>query len=120
MTVLNSHKNITMEGQFERTAQLWMAWSTKTFAKASSFSSLQKAQLELEELQQSLVYALDPKFKLYEYADVIMCLLHSAAKEGFTIQDLTNALIEKADINYKREWILDETGNTYSHKKEKK
>ncbi len=113
----NSRKTITADGQFERTAQLWMAWSTQTFAKASSHSSLNKAKLELEELQISLLYGHNPKFKLHEYADVMMCLLHSAAKEGFTIDDITNAFKEKANINFEREWILDETGNTYSHKK---
>lgn len=106
-----------MDGQFERTAQIWMAWSTKTFDKATSFSSLQKAELELDELQKAMVYGHNPKFKLHEYADVIMCLLHSAAKEGFTIADITDAIKEKAAINYEREWILDKTGNTYSHKK---
>lgn len=117
MTVSNSRKQKIPDGQFERIAQVWMAWSTKTFEKASSFSSLEKAKLELEELQISLVYGHNPKFKLYEYVDVMMCLLHSAAKEGFTIEDLTNALKEKANINFEREWVLDETGNTYSHKK---
>ncbi|MEQ1678721.1 MAG: dATP/dGTP pyrophosphohydrolase domain-containing protein [Chitinophagaceae bacterium] len=106
-----------MEGAFERQAKLWMAWSVKTFEKANSFSSLDKAGHELLELKQAVVYSLDKKWVLYEYVDVMMCLLHSAAQEGFTIEQITEAFKEKAAINFEREWILDKSGNTYSHKK---
>jgi Protein of unknown function (DUF550) len=107
----------TNKGQFERTAALWMEWSEKTFVKATAFASTEKAQAELEELQEALVYATDPKFKLYEIVDVMMCLLHTAKKAGFTMQDITQALAEKAKINYKRKWVLNDDGRTYSHKK---
>ena len=106
-----------MDNGFERVAMLWMKWAVKTFDQASSFSSLEKAGLELEELKQAVVYGIDDKVKLFEYVDVIMCLLHSAAKEGYTLKQVTEAFREKANINYNREWVLDETGNTYSHKK---
>jgi Protein of unknown function (DUF550) len=108
------------ESGFERIAELWMAWSVKTFEKANSFSSLDKAELEIKELKEQIVYALDKKWILFEYADVVMCLLHSAKQEGFTIEQITDAIREKASINFKRKWKLDKSGNTYSHIKKVK
>lgn len=105
---------------FERIAELWMAWSVKTFEKANSFSSLDKAETEIEELKKAIVYAINRKFVLFEYVDVLMCLLHSAKKEGFTIEQITDAFREKAGINFKRKWKLDKSGNTYSHIKKVK
>ena len=102
---------------FENAAKYWMRWAVKTFERSNSFTSLDKAEKELEELKMALVYGSDSRFKLHEYVDVMMCLLHSAAKEGFTMDQITEAFIEKANINYNREWVLDEGGWTYSHKK---
>lgn len=101
---------------FEKISQVWMNWSVKTFTMATSYSSLQKLEVEIAELKFAIVYS-GKKFVLDEYADCFLCLLHSAAKEGFTVQELTRAIGLKAGINFRREWILNEDGNTYIHKK---
>lgn len=108
---------VLTEGSFERISELWMHWSVKTFEKATSHSSIDKCKKELEELQVALVYS-SKTWQLYEYADAIMCLLHSAAKQGFTLREITDAFREKAGINFKRKWKLDASGNTYSHVKQ--
>jgi hypothetical protein len=103
---------------FENIAQVWMHWSVRTFKYATSMSSLEKAKSEIEELKIDLQHVSTSTEKLHEYADIILCVLHSAAKEGFNVQQVVKALREKTSINYQREWDLDHSGNTYSHKKQ--
>jgi hypothetical protein len=105
-----------MHGDFERIASIWMEWSAKTFKKADCFSSLDKAVGEIDELQHALSLNF-PREILHEYADVIMCILHSAKLAGFSIEQITQAIREKTNINVERKWILDANGKTYSHKK---
>lgn len=105
--------------QFQTIAHQWMDWSTETFEKANELSSLEKLSVELDELAQAIVHSQERKKVLHEYVDVLMCLLHSAAKYGFTFEEIKDGFIEKSAINYAREWVLDETGNTYSHKKQR-
>jgi hypothetical protein len=103
-------------GGFERISELWMLWSLKTFDVPNEITSLLKAKDELIELVIALSHTDDSKKHLFEYVDVIMCILHSAAKKGYTIQQITDAFREKASINFNREWVQNENG-TYSHKK---
>ncbi|MFL5811409.1 MAG: dATP/dGTP pyrophosphohydrolase domain-containing protein [Flavisolibacter sp.] len=105
-----------MDGQFERISALWMEWSVRKFVLANAASSLTKAKGEIKELLFCLSFGTE-KETLFEYVDVIMCVLHSAKKAGFTIEQITAAFKEKSEINFNREWVLDKRGNTYSHKK---
>lgn len=96
-----------------------MDWSVKTFDKATPLSSLEKLEDELSELRNEL-----NKFAtgytrgvVEEYVDVMMCLLHSAAVKGISLEELNNMFYAKLLKNMNRKWKLN-SNNTYSHEKE--
>lgn len=101
---------------FEEISIRWQNWSVITFEKATMFSSLDKLITEIDELHKSLITE-TPHEQLNEYADCFLCLLHSAAKAGFNPQQIIQAMENKCELNYKRKWVLNEDGNTYSHLK---
>lgn len=98
---------------FKLVAEKWVNWSVMQFAKADEFVSLNKAKKEIDELELELGCG-DDRAALDEYADVFLCLFHSAKKKGFSVTQVLNAIHEKAEINYKREWRKNDD-DTYSH-----
>ncbi len=95
----------------------FMEWSIKTFEKAEAINSLDKAQEEIKELQMEFQMHEGENSReneLEEYIDIIMCLLHSLAKRGFTHEELGIGFQRKLIINKFRQWKLN-ANNTYSH-----
>lgn len=96
----------------------FMEWSVTAFEKATHLSSLEKLEDELKELKFEITDGgdeIDNDNKIIEeYVDVMMCLLHSAAKYGFTSEELRVAFQRELIINKMRKWNLN-ANNTYSH-----
>lgn len=86
-------------------------WSLETFKEATSISSLRKAEQEIKEIEQNILNNVkDPE----EYADVLMCIIDSAGREGITLSDILSAYKQKVEINKSRDWIKN-PDNSYSH-----
>lgn len=90
------------------------AWSVPTFSEATSISSLTKLCGEIEEVHDAIVNNLTTKAE--EYADCVMCLFDSAAREHVTIEAINAALESKLSKNKSRVWAKN-ADNTYSHVK---
>lgn len=81
----------------------------KLFKQASWQHFLNKAEKEIAETKDA------PKSKrLLEYADVLICVLGAAAKDGCTLQQLLTAVEHKLDVNDRRTFIRQPDG-TYQH-----
>jgi hypothetical protein len=79
------------------------------FPEATFVDFLHKAADELKEVE------LAPKSKrLLEFADVLICVLASAKKDGWTYQELICAITTKTMINSVRKFVRLEDG-TYQH-----
>jgi hypothetical protein len=89
---------------FLTVARQWQEWSIQAFPKATSVISLKKLRAELNELIDEIESDTpsplqDEGIPLLEFADCFMCLLHSAAREGFDPEQITRAIKNKALIN---------------------
>lgn len=93
--------------------QNFMNWSVSTYKKSTSLSCMTHLKRECDEVLEET----DKGKQLVEFADCFMCLLSAAAREGFDAEQLIDAIRAKAEINYKRKWVLN-PDNTYSHVKE--
>jgi phosphoribosyl-ATP pyrophosphohydrolase len=105
-----------MNKTFEQVATEWIEFAIPTFEKSTALSSAFKAKEEVGELIADLKSEQDGINPMSEYADVVLCIIHSLAKKGFSVQALINWMDIKMKVNKKREWILN-PDNTYSHKK---
>lgn len=105
-----------LEDSFLGIAEKWRHWSLHMFGRASKSSSLIKLQSEIEELLTAIECGA-PEEIGFEYADCFMCLLHSAAAAGLSMEKLTWFLRRKMQINEERKWDFDRRTRTYSHKK---
>lgn len=96
----------------------WAEWSVQNFPKATPLVSLEKLQEEIKEVEEILNSDGDteyPEFQLpEEYADCILCLIHSASKAGITIEEIVASISRVTKRNYRRKWKLN-PNNTYSH-----
>lgn len=88
-----------------------LEWSLKTFPDATSFSSLLKAEEEIEEIKADINQGIK---RPEEYADALMCLFDSAGRQGISIESIFEAFAKKVEINKSREWKKN-PDNTYSH-----
>lgn len=104
---------IEINNTFQQIAGRFMGWSVKTYERSTALSCMLHLKRECEEVLEEK----DKQKQLVEFADCAMCLLSAVAREGFTAEQLVEAIAAKAEINYKRTWKLNED-NTYSHVKE--
>jgi phosphoribosyl-ATP pyrophosphohydrolase len=88
-------------------------FTTSTFLKASTLSSLKKLQEETSETILGIEMNNSENIK-EEFADLIGCVYDAAYRQGLTPYDLTDALVAKTAKNKKREWEW--TGEVYKHK----
>lgn len=73
-------------------------WSLETFGPGDrTYGLISHITKELAEIEN------DPQ-DLYEWVDVIILALDGAWRSGFDSQRIIDAIIEKQDINYKRNW----------------
>lgn len=97
--------------------QEFMDWSLTAFPDGDELTSLEKARVEIKELKALLTEDWDKYIahaEKEEYVDVIMCLLFSAAKRGYTANEIMTAFAEKLGVNKKRKWKKN-SDNTYQH-----
>lgn len=106
---------------FESVFEEFGSFAVKTFKKATSYSTMEKLKDEAEEVQDELMNykgtqeAREALKK--EFADCLLCLVHSAKKAGFTAEELVSAMDQKSKVNQGRKWKLN-ANNTYSHIKD--
>ena len=90
-----------------------LAWSMATFPEATALSALRKLESEIEEIEVDIVEGYRAPV---EYADALMCLFDSAArqKNPISIEEIFEAYKMKVEINKNRKWRKN-NDNTYSH-----
>ncbi|WP_153799054.1 dATP/dGTP pyrophosphohydrolase domain-containing protein [Foetidibacter luteolus] len=104
---------ILTEDDFLTLERKRMKWSRATFPESTALSSLSKAKGELDEIQDNILAGTkDPT----EYADAIMCLFDSAARDGIPAEEVIKAYANKLNINKARKWVIN-SDNSYSHLK---
>lgn len=90
-----------------------IAWSLKTFKHATAKSSLLKAKSELKEVEKDMA---KNKPQLEEFVDVVMCVMDSMQRAGFTMEEFVKAYGEKNQVNFNRKWKMN-PDYSYSHVK---
>lgn len=90
-------------------------WSFETFPDSTALSSLKKLASEIKEIESDIVLGVRNPI---EYADALMCLFDSAArqKEPISPWEIFEAFAQKLEINKGRTWIKNDD-NSYSHQK---
>lgn len=86
-------------------------WSQQVFPEATALSSLLKCEEEIDEIKADIRCG---EAFAEEYADAIMCLFDSAARQGMSVFDILEAYAYKIEKNKARNWKKNED-NTYSH-----
>jgi len=93
-------------------------WAKNKFPNSTPTSSLRGLEREIKEVEIELETKNPDFIKLgMEYADCMMYLIDSARRSGINEDTLFSFLRIKLDINYKRDWKINED-NSYSHIKE--
>lgn len=90
-----------------------LEWAIKTFPEATAMSSIKKCRGELDEIEWDIEGGIK---RPEEYADAIMCLFDSAARQGITVDEILEAYAAKIKINKGRKWMKNDD-NSYSHVK---
>jgi len=103
---------------FETLITQFIVFSKSTFTQATCRSSLEKCRGEIKEVERILDSPEEyPDHDLIEeYVDCIMCLIDSAARAGFTPEEIRASFSRKLLTNQRRTWKLN-PDNTYSHVK---
>lgn len=106
------------EPPFDELIQQHIEFALPTFAVATSFSSISKLKWETYELLEALRCreTFGDHALLLEYIDCMMCLVDSAARAGFTTNQIKAAFAFKLNKNKERKWQRNDD-NTYSHVK---
>lgn len=94
---------------FEGAAGTFLEFSRATFLNATALSSLRKLKKELEELHDS--------WDLDEYVDCFLCLIDSADRQGYTMEQIIEGMVHKTGINRQRRWF-ENPDHSYSHLKD--
>lgn len=106
---------------FEKVVDRFQEFSLRVFEKSTAATSLIHLERELEEAKKEIIGVahdhVDRQKLLKEYADIILCVISSAARVGFNGFTILNALAHKTTVNIKRKWNYNGDG-TYSHVKE--
>lgn len=90
-----------------------LAWSLKTFPKATVLGSLKKLRSEIDEIEYDVQ---NGERRPEEYADALMCLFDAAGRNGITIEQIIEAYRKKFVVNKDRIW-RDNGDGSYSHEK---
>ena len=88
-------------------------WQRETFPQSTAITKLAHLDLELKELKSDIES--NSKDKRLELADCFMLLIGIAAFEGFTYEDVIDALEEKMKINKRRKWGEPDSNGVVSH-----
>lgn len=99
---------------FEQLMSEHVAFTIRTFTKATPFSSLAKLEEEVRELAHEIQHGHENLAE--EYVDCIMCLLDSAARMKINPDKIKDAFAMKLEKNLARKWSRNDD-NTYSHVK---
>lgn len=102
---------------FERLIEEHGQWADATFPKCTSNGALLHAHREIDEIIQDIADAAGKDQMAIEYADALLCIMDSARREGFTVEDIVTAGFYKLGKNKARKW-KDNGDGSYSHIKE--
>jgi len=94
-------------------------WQIETFPSATSLSKLHHLKQETLELIEAINSSVIPcpgnVYVRREYADCFMLLLGAATKDGFTANNIIEAIREKHEINKKRKWGKPDKNGVVKH-----
>lgn len=93
-----------------------LEWSLETFPEATALSSILKLEEEAREIKSDIENGIREPI---EYADALMCIFDSAARQGISCEEVIEAFAEKLKINKARIWKKN-SDNSYSHIKSEK
>lgn len=88
-------------------------WQTKTFGKSTALSKIAHLTEEVQELITDLQN--NSVGKKLEFADCFILLFGAAAADGMEYEDICNAIEEKMNINYKRNWGMPQKNGVINH-----
>ena len=90
----------------------FISFAVPTFKGARALTSLQKLKDEIYETENAIIY--EETGLATEYVDCFMCLLHSMALAGISMNDFKQTFSSKLSVNKSRKWKQNADG-TYSH-----
>lgn len=95
-------------------------WSELTFSHQNSISKLHHLQKEVAELINAIGQAPSEPDKKneevhLEFADCFILLLDAARKQGFTAQNILDAIVDKMDINKSKKWGKPDENGVMEH-----
>jgi NTP pyrophosphatase (non-canonical NTP hydrolase) len=98
--------------------KIFSEFSLRTFVKSTPQSSLIHLKREADEVRAELEAGKINQGKLLvEYADMLLCIISSAARAGITARSIVAAMHIKTQVNKGRKWAYNGDG-TYSHIKD--
>jgi len=94
------------------------SWQRNTFGQATPFSKIAHLEQEVEELYEAL-HMNEPnessqKIK-FEFADCFILLFGAADSYGMSYEDICQAIDDKMNINYKRNWGKPDENGVVNH-----
>jgi len=91
----------------------WSTWARGQFPDQTANGKINHLRKEVEELACS---AESCKSDIVEIADCIGLLFSICDIEGYSFEELSNALISKLEINKRREWpVIPNKDGSFSH-----
>lgn len=103
------------QSQFDQITQ----WNDETFPQSNTFSTLAHLQDEILEVIDALNANTFHEAEIpKEFADCFILLFAAAHKAGMSYDDITRAIDEKMQINYKRKWGAPDGNGVVHHVKE--
>lgn len=88
-------------------------WQSETFPKATALSKIHHLKQEIVELYSDIIS--DNKERRLEFADCFLLLFGAAKADGMSYEDIINAIDEKMNINFKRNWGTPDENGVVNH-----
>ena len=94
------------------------SWQQKTFGQATAMSKLHHLAEEFIELTMDLKDDADEEDVKKEFADCFILLFGAADSYGMSYEDICQAIEDKMNINYKRNWGKPNENGVVNHIKD--
>lgn len=85
-------------------------WAQETFGNSTP-------QRKIAHLKREINEVLESPSDIIEWADCAMLFFDALTLQGFTVEELQNAMQEKLEINKKREWSKPDHEGVQEHKR---
>jgi hypothetical protein len=123
--ILSSYRKINFQSaaqplqpSIEEVVRQFHEWQVATFPNATPKSKLKHLEQEVVELIVELTADADNENVKSEYADCFALLFGSAMAKGYTVQDISNFMLSKLEVNKKRKWGQPDADGVVNHVKE--